>query len=195
MYSALILGHSFITRLRDNANGTWANLGFAPSELRVHFAAKGGLSLSGLCRPYITDRIKRIRPDVVVIQIGENDADRQSSDGRSLTLARDILSVAQWLVDGFSVRHVVIMQLLHRASARNLPVESYNANIDRVNSEIRAGCEGSCHCSFWQHKGLRAAITTSLAADKVHLNTRGMRKYIYSVRGSVLLAVKRCQQG
>ena len=70
-----------------------------------------------------------------MIQIGENDADRQSSDGRSLTLARDILSVAQWLVDGFSVRHVVIMQLLHRASARNLPVESYNANIDRVNSE------------------------------------------------------------
>ena len=155
MHSALILGHSFITRLRDNANGPWANLGFAPSELRVHFAAKGGLSLSGLCRPHITDRIKQIRPEVIVIQIGENDADRRCSDGRSLTLARDILSVAQWLVDGFSVRHVVSMQLLHRARARNLPVESYNACIDRVNSEIRAGCASSCHCSFWQHKGLR----------------------------------------
>ena len=100
MHSALILGHSFITRLKDNANGSWANLGFAPSELRVHFAAKGGLSL---CRPHITDRIKRIRPEVIVIQIGENDADRRCSDGRSLTLAR-------------SVRHVVIMQLLQLAS-------------------------------------------------------------------------------
>ena len=102
MYSSLILGHSFITRLRDNANGSWANLGFAPSELRVHFAAKGGLSLSGLCRPYIMDRIKRIRPDVVVIQIGENDADRQSSDGRSVTLARDIYYRLRngWLIFG-----------------------------------------------------------------------------------------------
>ena len=132
---------------------------------------------------------------MIVIQIGENDADRRSSDGRSLTLARDILSVAQWLVDGFSVRHVVIMQLLHRARVRNLPEESYNAFIDSVNSEIRAGCAGSCHYSFWQHKGLRAAITTSLAVDKVHLNTNGMRKYIYSVRGAILLAVKRCRQG
>ena len=34
-----------------------------------------------------------------------------------LTLACDILSVAQWLVDGFSVRHVVIMQLLRRTPA------------------------------------------------------------------------------
>ena len=112
MYSALILGHSFICRLRDNANGSWANLGFEPSELRVHFAAQGGLLLSGLCRPHITDSIKRIRPAVIVIQIEENDANRQSSDGSSLSLARDILSVAQWLVDGFSVRHVVITQLL-----------------------------------------------------------------------------------
>ena len=184
MHSALILGNSFITRLRDNANGSWANLGFAPSELRVHFAAKGGLSLSGLCQPHITDIIKRIRPEVIVIHIGENDADRRSSDGRSLTLARDILSVAQWLVMDFPC-----------ARARNLPEESYNACIDRVNSEIRAGCAGSCHCSFWQHKGLRAAITTSLAVDKVHLNTNGMRKYIYSVRGAILLAVKRCRQG
>ena len=173
--------------MRDNANGSSANLGFEPSELRVYFAAQGGLSLSGLCRPHITDTIKRIRPAVIVIQIGENDADRQSSDGRSLTLARDILSVAQWLVDGFSVRHVVI-------SVRNLPVGSYNATIDRVNMEMRAGCASSRHCSFWRHKGLRTAIAASLAGDRIHLNRTGMRKYIYSVRGAILLAVKRGRQ-
>ena len=105
MYSALILGRSFIRRLRDNANGSWANLGFEPF-----------LSLSGLCRPHITDTIKQIRPAVIVIQIGENGAGRQSSDGSSLTLARDILSVAQWLVDGFSVGHVM-MQLMQGVRA------------------------------------------------------------------------------
>ena len=75
VYSAGILGHSFICCLRDNTNGLWPNLGFEPSEQRVHFTAQGGLSLSGLCQQQITDTIKRIWPAVIVILIGENNAD------------------------------------------------------------------------------------------------------------------------
>ena len=45
----------------SNCQADIDKVGCEPSELRIHFAAQGGLSLSGLCRPRIKDRIKRIR--------------------------------------------------------------------------------------------------------------------------------------
>ena len=134
MTDAVILGHSFIRRLSENSLGSWSNLGFDTTKLRIHFVARGGLTLDELISPRITDEIRRIQPTIVAIQIVENDLDSPDFDVKHQQLALNITSVAQWLVTGFSVRHVIILQLLHRVNTRHVPSDVYNRSIDSVNA-------------------------------------------------------------
>ena len=154
MTDAVILGHSFIRRLSEKSLGSWSNFGFDTTELRIHSVARGGLTLDELISPRITDEIRRIQPTIIAIQIGENDLDSPDFDVKQQQLALNITSVAQWLVAGFSVRHVIILQLLHRVNTRHVPSYVYNRSIDSVNASLKARCTACSNCSFWWHKGL-----------------------------------------
>ena len=108
MDTILIFGHSFTCRLQRNLTGSWTNLGFDRSDFNFNFAGRGGLTLPRLLLPAVTDTIGHLRPSIVLIQIGENEIDNPACERISSKLARNIVSFAQWLIEGFSVRQVAI---------------------------------------------------------------------------------------
>ena len=120
MDNVLIVGHSFTCGLKRNLKGSWTNLGFDRFDFNINFSGRGGLTRQGLLLPAVTDTIKHLRPYIVLIQIGENDIDNRSCERVSSTLARDIVSFAQWLIEGFSVRQVAALQLMHRRRTRHV---------------------------------------------------------------------------
>ena len=191
MANVLIVGHSFPCRLKRNLTGSWMNLGFDRSDYNVSFAGRGGLTLPRLLLPAVTDTVKHLRPTIVLIQIGENELDNPTCERIASKLARDIVSFAQWLIEGFSVRQVAVLALFQRRRTRHVAVNLFNACVDRVNAELKTLCSANTGCFYWRHKGLKSGLPQSLCPDLVHLNRAGMRKYIYSVRGATLLAAKR----
>ena len=173
--------------------GSWTNLGFDRSDYNVSFAGRSGLTLPRLLLPAVTDTVKQKRPSIVLIQIGENELDNPACERIASKLARDIVSFSQWLIKGFYARQVAVLELFQRRRTRHVAVNLFNACVDRVNAELKTLCSANTWCFYWRHKGLKSGLPQSLCPDLVHLNRAGMRKYIYSVRGAMLLAAKRVQ--
>ena len=118
---------------------------FWPKSVRVRN------SLCGPRRGYCTvldtaPCTDKVKPAAVVLQIGQNDLNSPSFVNVVAILARDIFSVAQWLIEGFSVSQVGIMQLLPGLNTRHIPIPVYSRGIDQVNAELKALCGGSTHC-------------------------------------------------
>ena len=191
MDTVLIVGHSFTCRLQRNLTGSWKNLGIDRSDFNINFADRGGLTIPRLLLPAVTDTITHLRPSSVLIQIGENEIYNPACERISSKLACDIVSFAQWLIEGFSVRKVAVLQLFQRRRTRHIAVNLFNACVDRVNVELKTLCSENSGCFYWRHKGLKSGLPESLCPDLVHLNRTGMRKYIYSVRDAKLLPAKR----
>ena len=88
--TVLVLGHSFVRRLRDflvnlsRANGarritshTWSNLNLDTQNFTVFYHGIGGLTIQKSYQElYI---ISELRPDLIFIQLGENDVDKIGS--------------------------------------------------------------------------------------------------------------------
>ncbi|XP_069136651.1 uncharacterized protein [Argopecten irradians] len=184
--SVLIMGHSFVRRLEGQMSGSWYNLGFDESLMAIHCCGRGGGKVGHLLQSDMSRALARHRPAVVVLQIGGNDLDSPLCEDLSGRLARDIFSIASWMVSGFGVASVCVMQLMYRSKTRHAPVDNYNSAVDVVNANLRTLCADSSDCFFWRHKGLKTGIFSCLSQDGVHLSRKGSRKYILSVRGAVL---------
>ncbi|XP_069104316.1 uncharacterized protein [Argopecten irradians] len=180
----LILGHSFVRRLRDDLTGSWTNLGFDIDSVRVHCIGKGGSRVRDL--PFMSSSISEIQPKIVLLQIGGNDLDSTDHDCVAERLPNDLISVAQWLRAGFGVGQVGIMQLFYRTRTRSVPVDIYNRAVDSVNDRVKMMCEEAQGCFYWRHKGLKTAALLCLKQDGVHLSPAGLRKFKFSLRGAVL---------
>lgn len=175
-------------------SGTWDNLGL-DNSLNVHCVGRSGGRIRHLFTSDMSRPIQDIRPKIVLLQIGGNDLDCSDYLVIRETLARDLFSVVQWLINGFGVELVGVMQLLYRANTRNVPVTEYNAAVDFVNRAIKHLCSVEKNCFYWRHKGLKDGIFDKLCHDGVHLSREGLRTYRLSVRGAVLWGQKLTRRG
>lgn len=92
-----VLGHSFIRRLNVfNGCGKW-KLEVKTGELQCGFRATGGLTIKKSVKDeqFMTFTNS---PDIVFIQMGENDLDNGVSVEK---LSRDIISYANFLIEGW----------------------------------------------------------------------------------------------
>lgn len=107
-----MLGHSFIRRLKDCSltDVENQNLRLKPENFSVEFRATGGLTKKKLVKDeqFMTFTNS---PDIVFIQMGENDLDNGVAVKK---LLRDIISYANFLIEGCDIKTVVIEQLLWR---------------------------------------------------------------------------------
>ena len=117
--------------ITNTAYYSWTNLGFDRSDFNIYFAGRGGLTLPRLLLPAVTDTITHLRPSIVLIQIGENEIDNPACDSISSKLAHDIVSFAQWLIEGFSVRQVAVLQQFQCRRTRHVAVKLFNACVDQ----------------------------------------------------------------
>lgn len=113
-----VLGHSFIGRLKDCSltDVENQNLSLKPENFSVEFRATGGLTKKKLVKDeqFMTFTNS---PDIVFIQMGENDLDNGVAVEK---LLQDIISYANFLIEGCDIKRiwciktVVIEQLLWR---------------------------------------------------------------------------------
>lgn len=191
--TVLVLGHSFVRRLRDflvnlsRANGarritshTWSNLNLDTQNFTVFYHGIGGLTIQKSYQElYI---ISELRPDVIFIQLGENDVDKSGASPHDIfsqvtQFTSAILSLCP------NTSHVFWGQLLHRPVPRISP-SKYSSKIHLVNKLIRAAQSHNIH--YWPHKGLWKVPGDLFTSDGVHLNPRGHHKLARSIRGAIL---------
>ncbi|XP_061187523.1 uncharacterized protein LOC133195650 [Saccostrea echinata] len=187
--NVFVIGHSYIRRLKEYCvqKGT-ENLGLDPKQYHVTFRGKGGLKLSK-CDSRSEFLCFDTVPDVVFLQIGENDI---STSTNSRKLAMDIISVAQYLRDGVGVKLIIIGQLIRRmqfASCRD-----FNATVVEINLHVKQMSDPLCGIHYWGHRGFWNDLQY-LGPDGVHLlctptEDQPMRKYRRSVRNAVILLSK-----
>lgn len=189
MSTVAVFGHSFVRRARDSAIESYRqqqgldyrNLNIRSDICRVIFHGIGGLTIP---RAYNeTEFLTDLSPDLIVLHIGENDVDSLLVDSPS-TLAEDILDLALYIRQQSGAKGVVIAQLLPRVRPARL---DYWERLVGVNRTLKTLCTSIDDCIYWPHKrGLWALWRDNFGADGVHLNHKGIQKYIRSLRGAVL---------
>ncbi|XP_021371843.1 uncharacterized protein LOC110462266 isoform X2 [Mizuhopecten yessoensis] len=168
-----VLGHSYVRRLMEvnKPSNQWKNLNLRESEVIVDFLGRGGGTVQTLTSrefsSYLTDK----QPDVVVLQIGGNDVDRRGSD--SVKIAGSILTIAEWMLCGFGVKQVCVMQLLFRRGTRNIPVDVYNNRVRAVNQVLKARVADRSDIQYHKHRGLKNCVVDIFRPDGF-ISTGGM---------------------
>ena len=79
MEKALIIGHSFVRRLKAHMHGHRSNLGFNSDILEVECVHRGGAHVPFICSPEVTTALAK-RPRLVMTQLGSNDLDQKEVD-------------------------------------------------------------------------------------------------------------------
>lgn len=200
--SVAILGHSFIRRIHESFRHHSLPANYDLTECEVIHMGLGGLCVCGNNQRHVsTDKFKRRfdnfltihKPQVVVIQLGENDIDcgiGTNSGILPLTVASTLEEIGILLLKDYSVKKVVICELFTRLRPRNVSVEEYEAKRRHANSILKTLLESHPSITFWSHRRLFGAQTQIFAADGVHLTQFGQYRFYRSLRHAVMRAVK-----
>ena len=195
--TVLILGDSFIRRVKEYSYrtfGPYSNLGFHYNVANVCWYGIGGLTLTGLRNNHM-HAIYDSRPDVVFIHLGSNDLTCPHAD--PLDLGFMLEELVNDLFDSH-VKQVIVSQMLFR-NRRGVPVrmstDDYNRRITLFNhfNKLTFNVNTCPAARFWFHIGLWNQQVTTLAHDGVHLNARGNKNFLRSIRGAVIQGVSRAR--
>ena len=90
----VVLGHSFIEKLKMYGHSEWENLNVDPSRVIVHFKGVSGGNLRQLCSKEFTECLKSPNVKYVKCQIGGHDLD--STFKSETTVSTSILSYGEF---------------------------------------------------------------------------------------------------
>jgi len=182
----LVLGHSFIRRLRDfivkNAPDYHLNLNLTDS-VTVQWHGVGGRTIAKV-RQFDLGEVIRFRPDIVFLQIGTNDLVQRGMS--PLTVGSAIEDFVRLLHDEYGVRLICVGQTIRRHLAGN-----FNANVRLLAQYLKTVLEPLPFAIYWTHRGFWRASNSYLSYDGVHLNREGQHKLFKSIRGAVMQCLNR----
>lgn len=181
--TVLVLGHSFVRRLRDDlksnfdprADGTFK----LSNDTRVHMHGVGGRTVRKL-RQYDLGVVTSVAPDVVILDIGTNDL----SANRPEVVGSEIEDLVCLLLDSYLVRVVAVCEVIPRAQA---PVFNEAATV--LNQYLRGVLEPFANAFLWEHRGFSNPSVDPYLPDGVHLNSSGQYCLYRSYRGAMLKAL------
>ena len=182
----LILGHSFIRRLREYI-GRNADLDVSLHilegiELKWH--GVGGRTVLKTVQ-FDLSVVELFKPDIVILQLGTNDL----SHLPAVNVGSAIEDLTRSLHDLLNVKCVCVCQTIYRTGAPN-----FNKNVILLNRYLKVVLEPIPYAIFWRHKGFWRAKTNFMARDGVHLNDLSQYKLYRSLRGAVLRCLQSLQQ-
>lgn len=174
----LILGHSFIRRLREFlASHVSLNTNFLLAEYcEIKWHGIGGRTVSKV-RDFDLGIVEIFRPDIVILQLGSNDL----VDGDPLSIASAIEDLVTLLHDSFQVKRVCVCQTLYRVSS-----PAYNQRVRDLIKYLKVLLEPLPYSLYWKHRGFWNSTVGLYSGDGVHLNARGHYRLYRSLRGAVL---------
>lgn len=158
--TVLILGHSFIKRLKRNLESVFdpcvdGNFHLQGS-VSVHMFGVGGRTVSKLR--------KHDLHDILILEIGTNDHSQSGPE----VVGPEIEDLVLFLHNGFTVQVICIS---HGESY--LGFACFNSKASVLNQFIRALLEQFENVFCWYHKGFSNPSNALFLADGVHLNPTG----------------------
>ncbi len=197
-YSIVVMGTSFMRRLRDDIRkGRSPDLkkNFNIGAARIKFVCKGGWKLPDLKKA--VGRVVSAKPQVVLIHAGSNDICEVGAKGE--VIGDKLLDFAREVKVRSGAKMVMICTLTKRSIGKYLPsqsqVDRFNWHIDRFNAYVKVVGPTFDGLSTWRHSGFREPSIPLLLQDGVHMNSHGQYKMYRSVRGAMVVAIKRIASG
>ena len=183
-WRVLIIGHSFIHRLKafvqkERHIHTYKTLNGIG---QVHFHGVGGRTIAKF-RKFDFDVVRRIGPDIIVLELGSNDLVELSAQ----TVGSELETLARELHELPSVQLVVIGQDLRRRSQNS---DNFNCKVAKLQKYLSVVLEQLPFCYYWRHTGFWNSNSELYLPDGVHLNRLGNYKFMRSIRGAILKALQ-----
>ena len=177
---AMILGHSFVRRLRADLERHFddrAKTNFNLKDVNVRLFGVGGRTVKTIEQCDLAN-VSRFAPDVVILEIGTNDLCNEAPE----TVGSQIDELVELLLNHFSVRVVGVCEVIRRAE----PV--FNERVEVLNRYLRVVIDNP-KVFVWRHKILDSPGHDFLLKDGVHLTPCGQYLLYRSYRGAILKAV------
>ena len=182
----LILGHSFIRRLRSfiERNHEYdLSLDFNLTEhVVVGWHGVGGRTVQKI-NQYDLDVVESFRPDIVFLQVGTNDLTHANLT--PVLVGSAIEDLVRLLREKYGVKIVCVGQTIHREAAA-----AFNKKVDILTRYLRVVLEPLPYAIYWGHRGFWNSKFQFYSYDGVHLNSQGHRKLYRSLRGAILKCCK-----
>ena len=164
--SVLVLGHSFIRRLRDDLRlhfDSRADDTFGLSDdANVHLHGVGGLTVARL--HHDLGIVSSLSPQVVILEIGTNDLTRL----RPEVTGSEIEDLVRLFLDTFSVRVIGVCEVLHRARA-----PFFNGAALVLDQYLCGVLEPIPNVFCWRHRGFDNPSVHPYLPDGVNVNSFG----------------------
>lgn len=152
----MILGHSFIRRLRDYIKSTEDsyNLRLWRENCFVSFYARGRLTINRLLNTPELNSFPQGH-DICFLQIGSNDLCDQSRSVSEIGTA--IHSFANFLICCRKAKKVIIEQILRRYPRVTDP--QYSDRVIEISILLRSLCTSDDNVYLWHHRGFSWVIS------------------------------------
>jgi len=187
----VLIGHSYVRRLQEYCeHQELHNLGFSRQDAIVQAFSRGGATVRFSDNDrWVNCQIQPAvgcRPAIVFLHVGENDIRHLDTD----VLVDQLWALVQYIRAVAHPRVIVLSQLLWFPAYEDLQHDISLAN-HRLQKLVEQShpVPGVPHTElqFLRHQyGVWGPNRWSLfAADKVHLNSVGLRKYAFCVRNAI----------
>ena len=127
--------------------------------------------------------MRQIAPEVIILELGSNDLVNLSPQ----TVGSELENLVRELYEAYSVEFVVVGQVLRR---RTRDAGECNCKVGKLHLYLKVVLEQLPFCYYWRHRGFWNSKRDLHLPDGVHLNSLGNYKFLRSIRGAVLRAIK-----
>ena len=180
----LIIGHSFVHRLQAFVQKRRHTecLSSLNSNAEVIFHGIESRTISKF-REYDPDVVKEIAPDIIILELGSNDLVKLPPQ----TVSSELESLVQDLHNTFSIKFVVVSQVLRRYTKDSV---DFNCKVGKLHQCLKVVLERRPYCYYWRHSGFWNCNPNLYLSDGVHLNSLGNYKFMRRIGGAILKALK-----
>ena len=148
----------------------------------IHFNGVGGRKIVKF-RKFDFHVVHELVPDVIILELSSNDLVELWPQ----TVGSELESLVRELCEIDSVPFVVVVQVLRGHTPNSL---EYNCKVGKLPQYLKVVLEPLPFCYYWRHRGFWKSKSELFLPDGVHLNNLGNYKFMRSIRGAVLQALK-----
>ncbi|CAH3107063.1 unnamed protein product [Porites lobata] len=140
----------------------------------IRFHGVGGRTIAKV-RKFDLGIIRRLGPDIIVLELGSNDLTKLPAQ----TVGSELETLVRYLHDEFNVKSIAVCQVIRRHSPQ---CTAYNLKVTKLHLYLKAVLEPIPYCLYWKHRGFWNSRENIYLPDGVHLNDLGNLKLFRSIR-------------
>ena len=190
---ALVFGHSFVRRFGEFIDNSQPTDLYSRDLQLVHTCEVeifgiGGRTVDKTIR-FDLNTIRGTAPNVIVLEMGSNDACERDSDAE--TIASSLVALTGLLISECKPQFIVVCQILPR---KQPPFEEYNDRVRQINTLVSEALLHIKQAKFWRHCDLIDPSADIYLADGINLNEGGNRALYKSYREAILFALSQLRK-